>query len=100
MRPTVPITTGIRPNTSFCGPCTYPISTFPDPGYPMAAEARALSAAGPHVGRSRSNPDATDETSSRTTMSCNNRIDFVPSLPAQEGLGKGPIPLPEKVLPS
>ncbi|KAI3571225.1 Bromodomain-containing protein [Fusarium oxysporum f. sp. albedinis] len=29
-------------------------------------------------------------------MSCNNRIDFVPSLPAQEGLGKGPIPLPEK----
>jgi hypothetical protein len=24
--PTVLITTGIRPNTSFCGPCTYPIS--------------------------------------------------------------------------
>ncbi|RYC79314.1 Histone acetyltransferase GCN5 [Fusarium oxysporum f. sp. narcissi] len=29
-------------------------------------------------------------------MSCNNRIDFVPSLLAQEGLWKGPIPLPEK----
>ncbi|EGU85426.1 hypothetical protein FOXB_04059, partial [Fusarium oxysporum f. sp. conglutinans Fo5176] len=29
-------------------------------------------------------------------MSCNNRIDFVPSLPAQEGLGMRPIPLPEK----
>ncbi|KAM5513554.1 histone acetyltransferase [Fusarium oxysporum f. sp. phaseoli] len=29
-------------------------------------------------------------------MSCNSHIDFVPSLPAQEGLGKGPIPLPEK----
>ncbi|EWY79965.1 histone acetyltransferase [Fusarium oxysporum f. sp. radicis-lycopersici 26381] len=29
-------------------------------------------------------------------MSCNNRIDFVPSLLAQEGLGRGPIPLPEK----
>jgi hypothetical protein len=36
---------------------------------------------------------------SRTTMSCDNRIAFVPSLPAQEGLGMGPISLLEKVLP-